>query len=583
MKPGTFIQSHGPVMAAALGVLITASSLFTGLVADDLLHRRVIEGALSGASPAPWWDLYTFIPNSPEAVKTMRAQGGLPWWTWSGTHLAFFRPFSALTQYIDYLLWPGSPEAMHAHSLLWYGILCYLVALLYRGIQGGRSMALLAAVIFAVDPSHASSAGWIASRNVLLAAVFGVLALLAHHRWRQSGQKAWLILSPTAFALSLLSAELGISTFFFVAAYAAALDQRSLPSRALSLLPSLAVGVAWFWLYRGLGYGAGGSMLYADPLEDLAGFVAHIPLRLKMLLSMQFVPPLPAELGLIAFPAVALRWSLTAITGVTLLGYAVLGLRRDRVVRFLVLCWLLSFIPLMSSAPHPRVLVFSGIPLALLLARVMVGLYRQQRRVPMLLLLAPLCLGLLVLSPLTLALFAGPPISRAEHTLRQQLAPVGSIPLLQKKQLILVNAPDIYAGLLLSVKLHAAGLPTPGMLFVWSSTDRHMDVTRPQEHVLELSSPHWFEGDLLALNYRDRAHPLRKGQWIQLHTHRVRVLELMPDGRPRRVQFRFPFTLDGDPLLHMLSWNGRRYVRFLLPEIGETVRITVQWAGLSGE
>ena len=46
--------------------------------------------------------------------------------------VCFFRPLSTLTHWVDYLLWPDAPILMHLQSLMWFGILVLLTALLPR-------------------------------------------------------------------------------------------------------------------------------------------------------------------------------------------------------------------------------------------------------------------------------------------------------------------------------------------------------------------------------------------------------------------------------------------------------------------
>jgi len=571
-----------PLAAAALGVALTAPSLTTGLAADDLIQRELIVRVLDGRARGGFWDLYAQVPDSPRAVIALRGVGVLPWWTWPGIHLAFFRPLTALTQYADHLLWPGSPAAMHAQSLLWYGLLCWLVALFFRRALDGVAAAVIAAVIFAVDDLHGPCVGWIASRNTIVAAVFCMLSLLAHQRWRLRGWRPGAVLSPLCLGLSLLAAEIGVTTLAFLVAFALARDPLPLASRARSLVPALLVFCVWCAAYRWLGYGAHGSGTYVDPLHDPAGYLQLLPERLGLLAGTLLTLPAPLTDRL---PGLA--WVLVAATsGSLVLGYALGRLRRHADVRFCLIASGLALLPLAAAPVHPRLLLLASIPAAGLLARVVVDavslvapLRRAARLRPFLPraaawpVLAVVAILHLALAPVGLALTAGPPVSPAERADRHERDPLAEVTHLARRQLIIVNAPDTYGALLLPITRRAAGRPAPALTYLWSTGRGPVHVTRVDDRTLELRAPGWLRGDPFAAGFRSGAHPLRPGALIQLRTHQVRVLALAPDGRPARVQFRFAFPLDRDPLLVMLSWDGRRFRRFRPPAVGQTATL----------
>ena len=113
--------------------------------------------------------------------------GIFPWWTDPLIKAEFLQPLTVATHRLDYRLWPDSAVLMHAHSLLWCAALVAATAVLYRRLMGPTPAAGVAALLFAVDDAHGGPAGWIANRNALVAATFGVLALLAHDARRRGG------------------------------------------------------------------------------------------------------------------------------------------------------------------------------------------------------------------------------------------------------------------------------------------------------------------------------------------------------------------------------------------------------------
>ena len=561
-------------MMALVGILLSTGALGKGLDPDDLAHRTVIQRGIAEGSPRPLWELYVHIPHSPQGVLAARNSGFPPWWTWPGVHVAFFRPLAALTQCLDYLLWPHTPALMYAQNLLWYGLLCWLVTILMGRLMASNRAALLASLIFVVDDSHAQNVGWIANRSSLMAAVFGVGCLLAYHRWRRDGWWAGALLTPGCLLLSLLSAEMGITSFGLLAVYALCLDRGSIPRRLLSLLPSLLVVLAWAVVYHWLGFGAQGSGAYVSPMGDPVGYVLGLPHRAGMLIALQLsIPPtaLAVFSGLHAF---ALGVAAVLASALLLLGYSLSRLRRDREIRFFVLALPPALLPVASSVVHPRLLLFASIPAAALIARLLLRLYRSRR---MRFLALPAAGGLtimhLVAAPVGLAVGTGPPGLPLEDFAQLHLSALAGVSDLHRKQLVVVNSPNILHGSLISPHRRALGLPAPAMTFVWCTTWHSVDLTRTDHRTLELSSDHWFAGDPFAVNFRGYAHPLEADQVIPLRTHLVQVMELLAAGRPRRVRFRFFTNLESNDSLVFISWDGKAYRRILPPAPGKTTRL----------
>ena len=425
-----------------------------------------------------------------------------------------------------------------------------------------------------VDDAHAQNVGWIANRSSLMAAVFGVCCLPAHHRWRRDRWRAGALVAPGCLLLSLLCAEMGITSFSLLLVHALCLDRGSIPRRLLSLLPSLLVLLGWAMVYQWLGFGAHGSGAYISPMSDPVGYALALPRRMGELISLQLGLPLSALAAFSGLYAFILGVAALLSTALLLLGYSLSRLRRDREVRFFVLALALSLLPVAASVVHPRLLLFASIPAAALMARMLLWLYRA-RRLRFLTLPAAgvLAVAHLVAAPVGLATGAGPPGMPLGDFAQLHVGALDAVPDLDRKQLLVVNSPDILHGSLISLHRLAMGLPVPAVTFVWCTTRHTVDLTRTDDRTLELTSDHWFAGDPFAVNFRGYAHPLRIGQSFVLRTHAVQVMELLAAGRPRRVRFRFPSDLESNPSLVLLSWDGRRYRRIFLPATGKTTRL----------
>ena len=249
---GALLHRYLWILAATASVALTAPVIGRGWGrSDDILQRQaLLSSTLSEALSVQFEFLH------PARNAELMDLGAIPWWTLEGVRVAFFRPLSTLTHWLDYRLWPNSDGLMHAHSILWYGGLCALVVVFYRRFWGRTPTAGLAALLFAGSVGHLSGVASIAGRNVLIVAVFGLLTLMLHDWWRRDGRRAGALLAPFSLLLALLSAEAGVAVLAYLAAYAVFLDRATWPRRLATLVPYGVVVVMWRLVYQHLGYGA---------------------------------------------------------------------------------------------------------------------------------------------------------------------------------------------------------------------------------------------------------------------------------------------------------------------------------------
>jgi hypothetical protein len=219
-------------LAVLLAIVLTLPVMRNGFCLDDNYHRLIFKGerqyVSTAASPL---NLFCFQSGQP-GDGLMRSH----FWAFPDrAKIYFFRPLSALSHCLDYLLWPDSPALMYAHSIFWLAVVVGCAALFYRQIMGPEWAAGCAALFFSLNYAHGAIAGFLANRNALLSAAFGLICLICHHKWQSSQQTAtakilhtaqpWrAALGPFFFLLSLLSAEAGIAVCAYLGAHALFLD-----------------------------------------------------------------------------------------------------------------------------------------------------------------------------------------------------------------------------------------------------------------------------------------------------------------------------------------------------------------------
>jgi hypothetical protein len=588
-----------PLLLAGAALLLGAPSVGVGLKADDYFLKL----ALSDPPIAPEWSrspalLFAFFRDE-AAVRSAIGQGAVPWWTSPELRLAFFRPLAGLTHWLDFRLWPDAPWLMHAHSLAWFAALAAVAASLYRRVLGAGLVAGVAALAYTLDDAHASPAAWIANRNALLGTVFGLLALLAHDRWRREGWARGRILAPLFVGMGLLGGEIALAAFAYLLAYALFLERGSWAARLASLVPCGLVGLAWTVAYRALGFGAGGSAMYVDPGGDPAAFGRALAERAPGLLMGLWT--LPSQLGLVLSEPAARTYRVAACALAVLLGVLLVPLlRQEARARFFALGMGLSLVPAAATFPHDRLLPFAAFGAAGLVAQLLAGLWVGAAWRPASAAWRVLAEGLgvvlalfhFVLAPL-LVLRAPADLRLLGGLLETAAASLPAEAVVAGQDVIVVHTPAAFLSIQGLPIRALSGQPVPRRLLVMGSGRGGATVERPAREALRVrpeggflfprgralpgeagSAPAFAPRYLLSVFdslYRDDPMmPL--GTRITLPGLAVEVTRLTADGRPAEATFTFDRDLD-HPSLRWLRWEDGRYVSFVVPAAGSRVEL----------
>jgi hypothetical protein len=525
---------------------------------------------------APRWDLFTFTTGDPEDNRRLIEQGVmLPWWSDEQLKIAFYRPLSSLSHRLDHALWPRAPRLMVVHSLLWLGLLLHLVARFCQRVELSPRVALLSAVLYAVDDARGPVVAWISNRNALIATAFGVLALLAHDRWRRSGHRLSGFLAPTSLMLALLSGEFALSTLAYLAAYALFLDQTTPRQRIKSLLPYVAVVAGWTGLYLASGAGVHGSGTYVSPLGDPGAFLLAVPERASTLLAAMF-GPVPADLWLFDRPYRTLpRLVATGLVLGAAAWVLAAEIRRDRTAKFWAVGMVSAVMPVVASFPSDRLLLFAGIGGSALVARIVEPLSSRARRRaisrPRLLLMLTFGAVHLAFSPLLLPARAAQ-MQLVGRTLEKATAHLDRVPRLHEKTVVIVNAPvDAFASYV-QVERATRGVPRAERLYWLTSSGSRATVRRTDSKTLLIEREGGFLSTPLERHYRGRPSSLGKGAAVELSEMTAEVRRVTGDGRPLAVSFRFTKELESSAYVFLI-WRGDRYEPLKLEELAEPLQL----------
>jgi hypothetical protein len=573
-----------PLIVAALSVLLALPALGAGWIMDDYYHRAVmLPNSPFRELLGPPSEMFRFFRGDPVRTGRVMDVGVFPWWTDPTLKAEFLQAITVLSHRLDYALWPDSPVLMHAHSLLWLGTAVAAVAVFYRRMLGPTWVAASAALLFSLDDARGLTVGFIANRNVLVAATFGVSALICHDRWRRAGSVADAVLAPILLAAALFAKEEGIGACAYLGAYGLVADRDGRRRGCLALSPYILVVLLWRILRDHWGYGVHNMGLYVDPITDPGPFLAALATRAPVLLLGQW-SPIPAETAVVLRPPWSNAFWWLAVGYAGLLGVLFIPLlQRNRLARFWALGMVFAAIPVCATLAMDRLLTFAGIGAFGLLAQFLAFVFDASRRIPSLrawrVAAIPLAWFLVVVhavgAPVALPFRAGNPVGPKWVEDRLYVhAPLG--PSIGEKTLVIVNAPSpVHAGYVAFQQV-LNGDPMPRHIRVLAPAIPSVIIRRPGIRTLEIRPAVGYIDWVLDRVFRGERRPLSLGDEVNLTGMTATVTALTSDGRPAVATFRFDVPLESDSLV-WLCWKGSRFERFVLPDVGGEATIRFDW------
>jgi hypothetical protein len=565
-----------PLWAALLSVALALPALRAGWMIDDYLHRAILLERsrfrdLLGTPP----EMFRFFRGDPERARRLMDLGLYPWWTYPGVKGEFLQALTVLTHRLDYALWPGSSVMMHAHNLFWLGLVVAAVACFYRRMLGATWVTGVAALVYAVDDARGATVGFIANRNVLVAAAFGVPALIAHDRARRDGSRLAAWLAPLLLAGALFSKEEGIGTCAYLAAYALCVDPQGWRRGCLALWPYLVVGILWAGLRAYWGYGVRDVGLYIDPLTDTERYLRAAAGRIPLLLLGEW-SPIPADLAVVAPPRPL--WGVAAALLVTLLFAMAPLLRRDRLARFWASGMLLATVPVSATVPGDRLLTFAGIGAAGLLAQFWAFVFgardapaRAWWRVPAQGVAWYLVVVHAVIAPIVLPLRAGNPLGPRWVEQRFYVRTDWDAPL-EGRTVVIVNAPSPMHANLQLLRRELEGRSVPRHIRTLAPAIPAVTIRRLDERTLAIRPQGGYLRFVLDRVFRSERRELALGEQVKLTGMTVTITALTADGRPEEATFRFDEPLESASFV-WLCFRGDGFEPFTPPAVGQEVEI----------
>jgi protein O-mannosyl-transferase len=160
------------------------------------------------------WDDTTYVVNNPWirgwSIDTLIHVFTKP-------YFSNFLPLHLVSYMVDYSLWGLNPFGYHLQSVLLHALNTALAFVVVRRLMGSRTVASLAALIFAVHPSHVEAVAWVSIRKDLLSTVFALSAIVFYVRATDAARLRVVayVASVACFAMGMLSKVTVVMLPFF--------------------------------------------------------------------------------------------------------------------------------------------------------------------------------------------------------------------------------------------------------------------------------------------------------------------------------------------------------------------------------
>jgi tetratricopeptide (TPR) repeat protein len=312
------------------------------------------------------FDDFRTVVNDPD-IRTLNLTQVFSTW---------FRPVRTLSLTIDYWLWGLNPAGFHLTNVLIHSVNSFLIFLVAFKITDAARTSLFAALLFAVHPIQTDAVAYISGRRDILFALFYLAGFYAYIRFRESRRRWWLILCGTAFVLSVLTKEMGVTLPAVLLLWeiyrrwqteSELSVARQLIHRVRETIPAvkweLIIGgviVAGLLVRYTLGTGRGLGSPRAAMLEYWGGSL-WLNLLTVTTVYAHYLKQIFAPVTLIAsyqgaFPIAQslLEWRVLLSLALlfVILGVGFLFLKRDKLISFAIAFYFITLLPVSHLIPH---------------------------------------------------------------------------------------------------------------------------------------------------------------------------------------------------------------------------------------
>ncbi|MFH1699186.1 MAG: hypothetical protein ABIE07_01250 [Candidatus Zixiibacteriota bacterium] len=376
------------ILISLLAFILNWPYLLAGFSGDDVIFLNILkQDPLPFSRRLGMWSISASDWNFLDNV----------WWKdWTSSGGGFFwRPIPSLI--FEGFVGVFGKNSFPLHILLilihtGVGVTLYLFV---RKLTRHHWLALAAGVFFITCEDHSILLGWITAFTGPLAVLFTVLALLAHVYWLQHRRplvvatSLLMLLFAMACKESASVSPLIIMSFTFFMPTGTLENNRtdySLLQRfkrfvrdPWSWAPAMIMLVIYLIVYKSLGLGTIGSLMYVSPFADPIGYISNLVTNLPIMWLGTFSPISPF---LLMF-APSVLW-IAAVLGTVFLviwAFALWPFKKMPLVQWAILAYMVSLLPELATTASERGLYFAMIPASILLAMILLTIRPLAQRI----------------------------------------------------------------------------------------------------------------------------------------------------------------------------------------------------------
>lgn len=311
------------IILGMLTIFVYGNSLGNGFVWDDIdiiKENPLLDG----------------IGNLPGIFVTPDTLPGVP--------IAYYRPVTYLSFFIDRAIWGLNPAAFHTVNLFLHLAVTISLYVLIRLLFGSDVLAFLSALLFSIHPVNAETVNFLAGgRNTLLSALFLIIAFIMHIRNRRK-------LSLLFFALSLFSKEFGLMLPLLIVYHDRVLapDSPSTANRGLRVYYPYGGVIIFYLVCRALVLGTGGIAPDSMHLWNRIMFVPELAIRYIKILVWPFGLRIPYYVTLPRSLDIGVIMYAFTLAVIILLIFL---FRKRKAITFASLWFVFFFIPVSNIIP----------------------------------------------------------------------------------------------------------------------------------------------------------------------------------------------------------------------------------------
>ncbi|HEV7682267.1 MAG TPA: tetratricopeptide repeat protein [Pyrinomonadaceae bacterium] len=185
----------------------------------------------------------------------------------------YYRPLFSIYLTVNYQLFGLWEPGWHLINLLVHTTATVLVYYLLQRLSRDNVVALLAALLFGVHPAHVESVSWISGIPDPLAALFYIPSMIWYVRYREEGDRKWLVASVVAFGMSVLCKETPLALPMVLAAweFTRMKGEKSWASRIKKIIPQMVPYAIVGAVYLAIRFSVLGRLSWKHP------FMARVP------------------------------------------------------------------------------------------------------------------------------------------------------------------------------------------------------------------------------------------------------------------------------------------------------------------